>query len=68
MSIIYKYNNSGDLVNFNTKFHELENNSKLYVNETDSYYNVFHNMKHLKQISYNDLDQYKDTVIIYHSK
>jgi len=68
MKIIYKYNYYGELVNFNTNYNELNIDSNLYINESDSYYNSFSNMKHLKKISYNDLQKYKDTVIIYHSK
>ena len=68
MSVIYKYNNYGDLVNFNACFNELGSESNLYVNESDSYYNVFNNMKYLKKISYNDIKKYQDKIIIFHSK
>ena len=68
MSIIYKYNNHGDLINYNTSLIELQFDSELYINQSHSYYNVFDNMKQLKKILYNDLPNYKDTVIIYHSK
>ena len=68
MSIIYKYNNYGELVNFNTNHLELDENSILYINECKSYYNIFNNMKKLKKITYNDVNKYNDTVIIFHSK
>lgn len=68
MKNIYKYSNYGELVNFNTNYNELNIDSNLYINESDSYYNSFNNMRYLKKISFNDLKDYKDTVIIFHSK
>ena len=68
MTIIYKYNYYGELINFNTNYNELKVDSNLYVNESSSYYNTFSNMKDLKKISFNDLKKYKNTVIIFHSK
>ena len=68
MKNIYKYNCYGELVNFNANYNELNINSNLYINESDSYYNSLNNMKHLKKISFNDLQNYDDYVIIFHSK
>lgn len=68
MKSIYKYNQYGELVNFNTNSNELNINSNLYINEADSFFNSFKNMKHLKKISFNDLQKHKDNVIIFHSK
>ena len=65
---IYKYNHYGDLVNFNTDRIELDDNSRLYINESVSYYNVFHSMNYLRKISYLDLQKYQNNIIIYHSK
>lgn len=68
MSVIYKYNYYGELVDFNTNFIELDKNSCLYINESELYYNTFNHMKHLKKISYDDLQNFEDKVIIYHSQ
>lgn len=58
---------NGDFVSFNTRLSELTKYSKLYVNESKTYYNSFNNMNNLKSISYEDLQNYKNKTVIYHS-
>ena len=65
---IYKYNKFGELINFNSCFNEITTYSKLYVNESKSYYTSIENMTDLKKISFEELHKYNDNVIIYHAK
>lgn len=67
-SVVYKYNYIGELVSFNSSFDELTKYSKLYINKSKEFYNVFESMVNLKEIKYEDLKKYKETIIIYHSK
>ena len=66
MKVIYKYNKIGELVDFNSTCDEITIFSKLYINENKYYYNVFNSMTNLKEINYEELNQYKNNVIIYH--
>ena len=68
MSAIYKYNKFGELVDYNANLIEIEKKAKLYINQSNQYYNNLDSMKYLKEIKYEDLNIYKNCVVIYHSE